>query len=408
MASLFVLLLLGLVMLARCSWWGASQPSAAPSSPSIRGSKTETKKGMAMDESDIPSTSNTHSRLSYFRKVRGSSSAGKRKAKQYYTEFERVDPFVGDNEVNEFESKRADQARQLLEQDIRRSKYESFDSASAGQDEDNRKAKFAPFGLTGFPDLALRCDPIINFKLKQKLNYFGTCVTLGVDYLSDLAHWRAYCGIEDTILRGRFSLKGSELSWAKSWMVNLGLGEESSAKFKLRLGMNLKNYQAYARLRFRAEPISMFDIGEGITCGGKVPVPKAVLPLIQKAPLRIEYRVRINTPRSDISNSAGEGDLIRGRRNIVGIGSGGQGSDRNYDMVSVSTGIDTIEVSLDELNFCLEWDEESPLWYVPISFSSFLYIILFTIVCVTYYLLNPLMNYFLFCLTNEFVGVLVS
>ena len=77
-------------------------------------------------------------------------------------------------------------------------------------------------------------------------------------------------------------------------------------------------------------------------------------------------------------------------------------------MVSVSTGIDTIEVSLDELNFCLEWDEESPLWYVPISFSSFLYIILFTIVCVTYYLLNPLMNYFLFCLTNEFVGVLVS
>jgi hypothetical protein len=31
-------------------------------------------------------------------------------------------------------------------------------------------------------------------------------------------------------------------------------------------------------------------------------------------------------------------------------------------LVSLSTGIDKIDVSLDELNFCLEWDEDSPLW----------------------------------------------
>ncbi len=94
-------------------------------------------------------------------------------------------------------------------------------------------------------------------------------------------------------MSGRFSLRGSELGWAKSWMLNLGsyacvlstscsasgsmqcniaagLGEENTAKFKLRLGLNLKTQKAYAKLRFRTEPISPFDIGEGVSCAGKV------------------------------------------------------------------------------------------------------------------------------------------
>lgn len=50
----------------------------------------------------------------------------------------------------------------------------------------------------------------------------------------------------------------------------VGMGEESTAKFKLRLGLNLKSYKAYAKLRFRTEPISPFDIGDGISCAGKV------------------------------------------------------------------------------------------------------------------------------------------
>ena len=45
---------------------------------------------------------------------------------------------------------------------------------------------------------------------------------LGMDYLSDIAHWRSYCSIEDTLVKGRFSLRGSELGWAKSWLWNLG------------------------------------------------------------------------------------------------------------------------------------------------------------------------------------------
>jgi hypothetical protein len=48
------------------------------------------------------------------------------------------------------------------------------------------------------------------------------------------------------------------------------LGEESSAKIKLRLGLNLKNYKAYARVRFRAEPLSQYDIGEGLSCAGNL------------------------------------------------------------------------------------------------------------------------------------------
>jgi hypothetical protein len=42
---------------------------------------------------------------------------------------------------------------------------------------------------------------------------------------------------------GRFSLRGSELGWTKSWFMNLGLGEESTAKIKLRMGLNLKSYK---------------------------------------------------------------------------------------------------------------------------------------------------------------------
>ena len=38
--------------------------------------------------------------------------------------------------------------------------------------------------------------------------------------------------------------------------------------------------------------------------------------------------------------------------------------------ISLSTGIDRVDLSLDELNFCLEWDERSPVWvstYIKIS-----------------------------------------
>jgi predicted aspartyl protease len=71
----------------------------------------------------------------------------------------------------------------------------------------------------------VRLDPVVNFKLKQRLRLLGACVTLGMavrsccdvvianksnlntillgmDYLSDLGHWRSYCAIEDTLVRG--------------------------------------------------------------------------------------------------------------------------------------------------------------------------------------------------------------
>jgi hypothetical protein len=56
-----------------------------------------------------------------------------------------------------------------------------------------------------------------------------------------------------------------------------GLGEEHSAKLKLRLGLNLRTQRAYAKLRFRAEPVSPFDLGDGLSCAGKV---SAALPIM--------------------------------------------------------------------------------------------------------------------------------
>ena len=36
------------------------------------------------------------------------------------------------------------------------------------------------------------------------------------------------------------------------------------------------------------------------------------------------------------------------------------------EKISFSTGIDTIQLSVDELNFCLEWDEHAPLWNIGV------------------------------------------
>lgn len=55
--------------------------------------------------------------------------------------------------------------------------------------------------------------------------------------------------------------------------THAGLGEEHSAKLKLRLGLNLRTQRAYAKLRFRTEPVSPFDIGDGLSCAGKVSCP---------------------------------------------------------------------------------------------------------------------------------------
>lgn len=57
-------------------------------------------------------------------------------------------------------------------------------------------------------------------------------------------------------------------------------------------------------------------------------------------PLRVEYRSRIQIPQLR---------QMYERRSLDSI-------------VSLSTGLDRVDVSLEELNLCLEWDERSPVW----------------------------------------------
>ena len=128
---------------------------------------------------------------------------------------------------------------------------------------------------------------------------------------------------KDDIVGGRFSLRGSELGWAKSWIWGLGMTEENTAKFKMRLGLNLRTLRFNGRLRFRTEPISLFDIGEGISCAGKLPIP-GVMPILRALPSRLEYRLRINAPRQE-----------KEARNTL----------RNAN-IGLSTGINNIDISL--------------------------------------------------------------
>ena len=124
-----------------------------------------------------------------------------------------------------------------------------------------------------------RCDPLVNFKLKQRLVVLGACVTLGIpithafpfvhrykelaaiysstsvqyswhvyiimvhsllisplcfsllgmDYLSDIAQWRSYCAVEDAFVQGMcrymcfvkyycLSLKGAHNDSSYFWL----------------------------------------------------------------------------------------------------------------------------------------------------------------------------------------------
>lgn len=62
--------------------------------------------------------------------------------------------------------------------------------------------------------------------------------------------------------------------------------------------------------------------------------------MLRSIPLRVEYRLRVNAARPDGISRRSE-------------------SERK---VYMTTGLGTLDVSLDELNFCLEYDEAAPLW----------------------------------------------
>jgi hypothetical protein len=65
--------------------------------------------------------------------------------------------------------------------------------------------------------------------------------------------------------------------------------------------------------------------------------------MLRSIPLRIEYRLRLHasSPFSKTASSLRAGEKRK---------------------VSLSTGLRAVDLSLEELNFCLEWDEHSPLW----------------------------------------------
>jgi hypothetical protein len=245
-----------------------------------------------------------------------------------------------------------DQLQEYEERSIRQIDAKQMRSSSSIEDLARAEAERSGNGRTRWwdklPRVNLMLDPVVNFKTKQKIQFLGACMTVGVDYLSDLAHWKVHYSVEDTMVGGRFTLRGSELGWTKAWLWNMGLSDENTAKLKLRMGLNMNSWKMYARLRFRTEPISPFDLGEGISCVGKLPLPR-VLPLLRVFPLRVEYKLRINTPRQE------END----RRNI-----------RN-SKIGVSTGLDRIDISLDELNFCLEYSQRSPVLDVGLVRKAF-------------------------------------
>lgn len=188
--------------------------------------------------------------------------------------------------------------------------------------------------LDHFPKINFRMEPNINFLLRQKIRMLGANIELGMEYVGNSKCWRTLCTVEDAMLHGRFSLRGNEVSWTKSWIKGLGDDDDLKAKFKVRLVMNLQTLQTSMRLRLRSS-YKPFDLGDGIMCGGSVPLP-VTMSIFHSLPMRIDYRIRATSIPTSKSNK---------RKQTHGV--------------FLKTGIDEVQVSLEQLNFCLDWNEDS-------------------------------------------------
>jgi len=177
---------------------------------------------------------------------------------------------------------------------------------------------------TGNPaPIQCRLKPKTTLKVSKTFRPLKTIIRLGADFNTQLGVWQFKSSWADSIVGGELTLKGRELQFSKSWLLSTGVVEDLMVRGNLRAAVDLGTMKAYARLGFRTEQLSPFNIVEGLTLREKFPLDG------NNGHVKLEIKANVAFPQPEIKYST------ENRGSFVGMG--------------------PIEVNVDEMNLLLDY-----------------------------------------------------
>lgn len=123
-----------------------------------------------------------------------------------------------------------------------------------------------------FPNVRFAMDPTTSLKLRKRIYPLKTVLTLGADYDTQIGVWQFRSTWEDSIIGGRISIAGREVSLSKSWLLKVMDQEDVATRLKFRAAINTRDWTATAKFGFRTERISPVNIQDGFQLARKFPL----------------------------------------------------------------------------------------------------------------------------------------
>ncbi len=173
------------------------------------------------------------------------------------------------------------------------------------------------------PRFRVKVEPMTTLKLRKRFYPFKTVIELGADYNTQIGVWQFKSSWEDRIIGGRLTVKGRELQFSKTWLVTLGDQDDIATRLKFRAGIDTGTWRSYARLGFRTERLQPLNLKDGVTLRRRLPLDGT------EGHAKLEVRANLCLPEPEIEYSTDK------KRLIMGTGD--------------------IQLSIDELNLCLEY-----------------------------------------------------
>jgi len=177
--------------------------------------------------------------------------------------------------------------------------------------------------IKNWPKIQCRVEPTTTLKIRKTFRPLKTIVRLGADFNTQLGVWQFKSSWEDDIIGGKLTLAGRELQLTKSWQLSVGAVEDLVTRLRFRAAVDLQTWKAYARVGFRTERLSTFNVMEGFTLLKQVPLDG------NKGNVKLEVKANFALPEPEIEYST------ETQRSLVGMGD--------------------IEVSIEELNLVLDY-----------------------------------------------------
>mmetsp|Transcript_75205 Transcript_75205/g.151189 ORF Transcript_75205/g.151189 Transcript_75205/m.151189 type:complete len:308 (+) Transcript_75205:64-987(+) len=198
------------------------------------------------------------------------------------------------------------------------------------------------------PTMQVKIDPTSTFKLRKTIKILRTKLMLGCDYNTQQAVWQMKSSWEDTILKGKLSIRGRELMLTKSWDVGFSENESLKAKLRLKTAVDLFSGKTYIRFGFRTEEVTRGDLrnqgfplekilnlsalGRGLADGGS----GSNSSVDDDGHFKMELKGRVNLPTPQLEYRSG---YKRGNGELH----------PKFDL-----GVGNIVVSLDEVNLVVD------------------------------------------------------